>query len=153
MGVFGIRHQFKQVKDVHEPDLRVGQVLAQQCGCGQGLHRRHVAAARHDHVGFGTLVIAGPIPDSGALRAVRDRRLHIQILQVDLLVRDDDVNVVDTAQAVVGDGQQAVGIGWQIDSHNAGALVRHHVEKAWVLVCETVVILPPHQAGNQQIER
>ena len=64
-----------------------------------------VAAARHDHVGFGALVVAGPIPDSEALRAVRDRRLHVQILQVDLLVRDDHVDVVDAAQAMVGNRQ------------------------------------------------
>ena len=151
--VFGIRHQFEQVNDVHEPDLHVGQVLAQQCGGRQGLHRRHVAAARHDHVGFGTLVVAGPVPDADALRAVRDRRLHIQILQVDLLVRDDDVDVVDAAQAMVGDRQQAVGIGRQVDAHNARALVGHHVEKSGVLVRETIVVLPPHQGGDQQVER
>src|SRR5262249_47080513 len=88
--------------DVHEPDLRVREVLAQQGGGGQGLHRRHVAAARHDHIGFGPLVVAGPIPEAEAFRAVRDRRLHVQILQVDLFVRDDHVDVVEAAQAVVG---------------------------------------------------
>src|SRR6266568_3844615 len=76
VGVFGMRHQFKQVNDVHEPDLHVGEVLAKQSRGGQGLHRRYVPATRHDDVGLGTLIVAGPIPDAHALGAVPDRRLH-----------------------------------------------------------------------------
>jgi hypothetical protein len=84
----------------------------------QGLHGRHVAAARHDDIGFGTLVVTGPIPDTGTLGAVRHGWLHVQILQVHLFVRHDDVDIVDAAQAVIGHGQQAVGVGRQIDAHH-----------------------------------
>src|SRR6478736_5735244 len=66
MWVLRIRHQLCQVSDIHKPDLCVGQVLAQQCGGGQGLHRRYVAATRHHDIGFDTLIITGPIPDSQA---------------------------------------------------------------------------------------
>ena len=123
-------HQLEQVDDVDEPDLHVGQVLPQQRGRGQRLHRRQVAATRHHHVGLGALVVARPIPDAGALCAMGDRRLHVQVLQVHLLVGDDDVHVVDAAQAVVGDREQAVGVGRQIDPHHARTLVRDHVEEA-----------------------
>src|SRR4029453_14117835 len=113
--VFGMRHQFKQVNDVHEPDLRVRQVLAQQGGGGQGLHCRTVADPRHDHGGFGPPVVSGPNPDSEALRAVLDRPLHVQILKVDLFIRDDDVDVVDAAQAMVCNRQWRVGISRQVN--------------------------------------
>ena len=127
VGVFGVRHQPEQVHHVHEPDPYVGQVLPEQGGGGQGLHGGDVAAARHDHVGLGPLVVAGPVPDAGALRAVRDGRLHVQVLQVYLFIRHDDVDIVNAAQAVVGYEKQAVGVGRQVDAHHAGALVGNHV--------------------------
>ena len=40
-----------------------------------------------------------------------------------LLVGDDDVDVVGAAQAVVGDAEQAVGVGRQIDAHDAALLL------------------------------
>ena len=69
-----------------------------------------------------------------------------------LFVGNDHVYVVDAAQTVVGDRQQAVGIGRQIDPHYGGALVGDHVEKAGVLVREAVVVLAPDQRGDQQVE-
>ena len=70
-----------------------------------------------------------------------------------LLVGDDDVDVVLAAQAVVGDAQQAVGVGRQIDARDVGALVADHIEKAGILMGEAVVILPPDERGDQQVER
>src|ERR1700761_4034704 len=75
--MLGMWYQPEQVHYVDEPDLHVRQVLPEQSRCGQTLHGRQVAAARHHHVGFGTLVVAGPGPDASALRAVRDRRVHV----------------------------------------------------------------------------
>src|SRR5208337_2157113 len=152
MGVFGMRHELEQVHHVHEPNPNVGQVLAEQGGGGQGLHGRHVATARHDHVGLDPLVVAGPVPDAGALRAVRDGRLHVQVLQVYLFIRHDDVDIVHASQAVVGYGKQAIGVGRQVDAHHAGALVGDHVKKTGILMGETVVVLPPDQSGDQQVE-
>jgi hypothetical protein len=54
---------------------------------------------------------------------------------------------------VVADREQAVGVGRQVDAHHAGALVRYHVEEAGVLVREPVVVLPPDQAADQDVER
>ena len=81
-----------------------------------------VARARHDHVRLAALVVAGPVPDADALGAMLDRRIHVEKLQMRLLVGDDDVDVVGAAQAMIGDAQQAVGVGRQIDArHVAGS--------------------------------
>ena len=71
---------------------------------------------------------------------------------MDLFVGHDDIDIVGAAQAVVGYGQQAVGVGWQVDSHHVGALVDDHVEKAGVLMGETVVVLAPDQGGDEKVE-
>jgi hypothetical protein len=68
---------------------------------------------------------------------------YLQVLR--LLVGDDDVHVVLATEAVVAYREQTVGVGRQVDAHHAGALVRHHVEEAGVLVREPVVVLPPDQ--------
>ena len=152
--MFSAGQQFEEVHDVDDPDLHVGEVLPHQGGGGQTFYRRHVAAARHHHVGLGPLVVAGPVPDAQALGTVGDRRLHVQVLHVlGLLVGDDDVDVVLAAEAVVADREQAVGVGRQVDAHDAGALIRHHVEEAGVLVREPVVVLAPDQAADQDVER
>jgi hypothetical protein len=69
-----------------------------------------------------------------------------------LFVRYDDVDIVNASEAVVSHRKQAVSVRRQIDAHNAGALVRDHVEKTGILMGETVVVLPPDQSGDQQIE-
>ena len=70
-----------------------------------------------------------------------------------MLARHHDVGVVAAAQAVVHDRQQAVGVGREVDAHHRGLLVDHVVDEAWVLVGEAVVVLAPHVAGEQIVER
>src|SRR5208283_530590 len=77
MWVFGVWDQLEKVYNVYESNLYVRQILAEQGGGGQGLHGRHVAAARHDHIRLVALVIAGPIPYTRTFRAVRGSRIHI----------------------------------------------------------------------------
>ncbi len=91
------------------------------------------------------MVVASPIPNADTLGAMFDRRFHIQVLQMHLLVGNDHVHVVQASQAVVSDGEQAVGVGGQVDSDDVGTLVDHNVEKPRILVREAVVILPPDQ--------
>ena len=57
--------------------------------------------------GSNSLIVAGLTPDTDAFRAMRDRCIHVQILQVHLLVADDHVDVVLAAQTMIGDGQQS----------------------------------------------
>ena len=70
-----------------------------------------------------------------------------------LLARDDDVHVVLAAQAVVGDREQRVRVRWKIDAHDLGALVRHVVEEARILMAEAIVVLPPDVRGEQVVQR
>src|SRR5207248_7869780 len=79
--------------------------------------------------------------------------VHIDIQQVRLLVCDNDVDVVGAAQAVGRDRQQAVRVGRQVDARDTRALIGNDIQEPWILVCETVVILPPNGGGNQQVER
>ena len=72
-----------------------------------------------------------------------DRLVHGQPLRGRLLAGDDDVHVVAAAQAVIGDGQQAVGVGRQIHADDFGLLVDHVIDEARVLVAEAVVVLTP----------
>ena len=69
-----------------------------------------------------------------------------------LLVGDDHIDIVAASQTVIGNRQQAVRIGRQIDARHARTLVGDDIQKAGILVCEAVVILPPDSRGNQQVE-
>jgi len=48
--------------------------------------------------------------------------------------------------------QQAVNVGWQIDSRNSRAFIYHHIEESGVLVREAVMVLTPDCRGDQQIQ-
>ena len=151
--MLALRLQRHQVDDVDDADLQLGRVPAQQVDRGQGLERRHVAAAGHHDVGLRALVVAGPLPDAEARRAVLDRLVHRQPLRRRLLARHDDVDVVAAAQAVVGDREQAVGVGRQVDADDLRLLVHDVVDEARVLVAEAVVVLPPDMARQQVVQR
>ena len=70
-----------------------------------------------------------------------------------LLAGDDEVDVVAAAQAVIGDGEQRVGVGRQVDADDVGFLVGDVIDEAGVLVGEAVVVLPPDVRGEQIVER
>ena len=82
-----------------------------------------------------------------------DGGIHIEPLQCRLFARHDHIHVVPAAQAVVGDGQQAVGVRRQIDAHHVRLLVHHVIDEAGVLMAEAVVILPPDVRGEQVVQR
>ena len=124
------RLELEQIDHVDEPDLQIRELLAQDGGCGQRFRRDHIARARDDDVGFDVLVRAGPGPDPDALFAVPDRGLDVQILQMELFVRDDDVHIVDASQTVIGHAQQTVRVGREIDAGDDRALVRDDIEEA-----------------------
>ena len=101
-------------------------MLSQQIDRGQRLERRHVAGAGHHHVGLAAAIVARPFPDADARGAVLDRRVHVEPLRRRLLARDDDVDVVPAAQAVIGDREQRVGVRRQIDADDLRLLVARH---------------------------
>ena len=145
--------QRHQIDDVDHADLEIREVLAQKIHGGERLQRGDVAGAGHHHVRLAACVVARPVPDADARGAVLDGRIHVEPLQRGLLAGDDDVDVVAAAQAMVGDREQRVGVGRQIDADDVRLLVDHMIDEAGVLVAEAVVVLPPDVRGEQVVER
>ena len=128
-------------------------MLAQQRRGGDRLERRDVPRARQHDVGLGAIVVRRPFPDPEPTRAVRDRVLHVQVVQRRLLAGDDHVDVVAGAQAVIGDRQQRVGVRRQVDADDLGLLVDDVVDEPRVLMGEAVVVLAPDVRGEQVVQR
>jgi predicted aconitase with swiveling domain len=81
------------------------------------------------------------------------RRLHVEPLQLRLLVDHDQVNVVAAPEAVVGPQEKAVGIWGQVDARHGAAFGEYHVDEARPLVGEAVVVVAPGGRGQQDVER
>ena len=143
MGVCGIWLQPHEVDDADHPHRQIGQFVAQDVGGGQCLQRRDVAGAGENTVGFGCGV-AGPFPDTEPAGAVCDGLVHGQIGQGGLLTADDHVDVVATAQAMIGNGQQRVCIRRQVHPNHLGSLVGDVVDEAGILMRCAVVVLAPN---------
>ena len=137
VGMLRLRLEAHEVDDVDDPDLQVGQVLAQDVHRGQRLERRDVAGAGHDDVRLDALVVAGEVPDADAARAVQDGLVHRQPVGRRLLAGHDDVDVVAAAQAVVGHREQRVRVGRQVDPDVLRLLVDDVVDEARVLVARS----------------
>ena len=145
--------QAHEVDHVDEADLELRQVLADQVDRCECLDRRDVPGAGHHDVGLAALVVGRPVPDPDAAGAVEDRLVHRQPVGAGLLARDDHVDVVPAAQAVVTDRQERVRVRWQVDADDVGLLVHHVVDEARVLVAEAVVVLPPDERREHVVER
>ncbi len=81
VGVQIIGLQAHEVDHVYNPDFQLREVFAQDGHGGQSLQSRGIAAAGHDHIRLGALVVRGPVPDADALRAVDDGLLHREPLR------------------------------------------------------------------------
>ena len=79
--------------------------------------------------------------------------VHREVVERRLLAGDDHVHVVAAAQAVVGDREQRVRVGRQVDADDLGLLVHDVVDEAGVLVGEAVVVLAPDVRAEEVVER
>ena len=147
--MLGRRLQLEQIHHIDEAELQIRRPLAQDGRCRQRLHGGHVAAGRQHDIRFLARIGARPRPDAKALGAVRDRLGHRRELQVLLFVGNDDIDVVGAAKAMVGDRQQRVGVGRQVDARDRRPLVGHQIDEPRILMREPVVVLPP-DGGRQQ---
>lgn len=95
--------QLEQVDDIDESNLDVGQVLSQKRGRCEGFLGDDITARSHDDIGFFVRTGACPFPDTETLGAMGDGRVHVEVLEMRLLVSDDDVDIVGALQAVVHD--------------------------------------------------
>jgi hypothetical protein len=151
--VLARRLQSHQVYDIDDADLQFGGMMPDQLDGGKGFQRRHVAAARHHHVGLLAAVVARPFPDSQSGLAVLDRLVHRQPLRRRLLASDNDVDVVAAPQAVIGHREQAIGVRRQIDADNVGLLVDDVIDEPGILMAESVVVLSPNVAREEIVQR
>jgi hypothetical protein len=74
---------------------------------------------------------------------VLDRSLYVQVLGFQLLAGNDDVDEIPRAQAPIGDTEQRIRIGGQVDADDVGFLVHDMIDEAGILMAEAVVVLPP----------
>ena len=145
--MFRLRLECHQVNDVDDADTDVRHVLPQQRHSCERLERRHVAGAGHNHVGI-ACIIACPRPDTYPRSTVAGGRFDIEPLPVQLLARDDQVDVVPASKAVIRHRKEAVRIRRQVDPNDIGAFVRDMIDEAGILVGKPVVVLPPDQRGQ-----
>ena len=99
-----IRLQPEEIHDVKKPDLQVRELVSQEAQLRREPSRVGTSpAVAITDIWFDALVIACPVPEPDSLRAVSNRRLHVQILKVELLIANDHVNVVLAPKTVIGD--------------------------------------------------
>jgi len=72
----------EQINDVDESDLQVGEMLAQHSGGRKRLLGWNVTTTSDDHVGLAPFIVARPFPNTYALGAMGDRRVHVEELQM-----------------------------------------------------------------------
>src|SRR5579864_6090215 len=101
MRVGARRLELEQVDHVYETDFQIGELLAKNSGRGKSLHGDDVAGAGYHYIWLRALIVARPRPDADAFFAVFDRRVHIQVLKMRLLISDDDVHIVNAPQTMV----------------------------------------------------
>src|SRR5205085_5377335 len=65
----------------------------------------------------------------------------------------DNIDVVATAQTMVGHGKQTISIWRKIDANNFGLLVDDVIYEPRVLMTEAVVILSPDMRREQIVKR
>src|SRR5215469_375451 len=138
MRMFRAWLQLEQINDIDKSDPEVREAFPEECGRSQSFLGSDVAGCGKDDIEFLTFIITGPIPDANAFCAVGNCGIHVEILQMLLFVRDNDVDIVFGSQAMIRYGQQAVGIRGQIDARDRGALVEYYVQESRVLVREAV---------------
>src|ERR1051326_5960458 len=97
MWMFSCRHELEQIDHVDDTDLQVRKFLAQDCGRRESFQRYHITRAGHHYVRLMTLVVAGPRPNANSFLAVPDGSIHVEILEMGMFVRHDDVHIIDAA--------------------------------------------------------
>ena len=116
------RHDVDYIDHAH---TQVGDTLFEQADSGERFHGGNVTAAGHDDF---WIFIRRPGPDTQASGAMRYRLVDGEPLWGGLLTGNDEIDVVAAAQAVVGDREQRVRVGWKVDAHHVGFLVEQVID-------------------------
>ncbi len=70
-----------------------------------------------------------------------------------LFVCDNDVDIVLAAKAMIHGGEQAIGVGGQINTYDVRALVRDNIKETGILVSKAIVVLSPYSSCEEDVER
>ncbi len=54
------------------------------------------------------------------------------------------IHIIAASDAVIKAGQQTIGIRWQIKTYHICLLICNMVKEAWILMCESIMILLPY---------
>ena len=151
MDVLGLQgHEIDHVDDAH---AHFRHVFAQEVGGRKRFQGRNVSRTRQHDVRLDVGIVARPRPNAEPFGTMRDRRIHIEPLRFAMLSRYDHVDVVLAAQAVIHDRKQRIGVWREVHSYDVRGLVHDDVEKTRILMCESVVVLPPHVRGDEIVQR
>ena len=80
------------------------------------------------------------------------RGVHVEPLELRLLVDDDEVHVALASQAVVRDGEQTVRIRGQVDARDRALLGQDRIHESRSLMTEAVVIISPAGRREEVVE-
>src|ERR1019366_7297174 len=61
-------------------------------------------------------------------------------------------DIMPAPQTMIAHGKQAVSVGREVNADDVGFLIDHMIDEAWILMGESVVILPPHVRSQQIVE-
>jgi hypothetical protein len=95
VGVVAGVDQLKEIDNVDASNLELREVLKQEINGSQGLVGANITARGHDQVGILSSIGGELRPDTNTLGAVLDGSVHGEVLKMLLLIRNDNVNVVD----------------------------------------------------------
>ena len=81
-----------------------------------------------------------------------DGGIHIEPIGRGLFAGDDEIDVIAAAEAVVGDGEQRVGVRREINADDVSLFVGDVIDEPGILMREAVVILPPNVGRKEIVE-
>jgi hypothetical protein len=137
--------KLEKIDNVHETDLDLWEMLAQKSDSGERLLSWNITARRHHNVWFFIDTIGSEFPNTNTLGTMSDCIVHVEILEMLLLISDNDVDVVGATETMVGHREQAVGVWWEVDSYNFRAFVGDNVKKSRVLMGKAIVVLSQNE--------
>ena len=115
VGVLAGLGEGKQLHHIQHPHLQLGNFPPQDGHRRQGFLGGHIPRTGHHQIRFigllaatGLLaapIVGGPVPQADPLGHVGPGLLQLQVLEVGLLVRNDDVAHVGFGQGHLGHGQ------------------------------------------------
>lgn len=94
--------KLEKIDNVYETDLDLWEMLAEKSDSGERLLSWNITARRHHNVWFFIDTIGSKFPNTNTLGTMGDRIVHVEILEMLLLISDNDIDVVSTTKAMVG---------------------------------------------------